>query len=150
MPRAFRRAEKRGTMPVASKSPSTAPVLSRPLRLKRKISLSVIVSPSMPSTSLSATRRRLPSSMRSVCTITLIAEAICVLTALAGSSMPAMATMFSTRDSASRGVLACTVVSEPSWPVFMACSMSNASPLRTSPRMIRSGRMRSALRTRSR
>ena len=42
------------------------------------------------------------------------------------------------------------VVSEPSWPVFMACSMSSASPPRTSPTMMRSGRMRRALRTRSR
>ena len=47
-------------------------------------------------------------------------------------------------------LLACTVVSEPSWPVFIACSMSSASPPRTSPTMMRSGRMRSALRTRSR
>ena len=45
---------------------------------------------------------------------------------------------------------ACAVDSEPSCPVFMACSMSSASPPRTSPTMIRSGRMRSALRTRSR
>jgi hypothetical protein len=35
-----------------------------------------------------------------------------------------MPTMFSSRVSASRGVLAWTVVIEPSWPVFMACSMS--------------------------
>ena len=47
-------------------------------------------------------------------------------------------------------LLACTVASEPSWPVFMACSMSRASPPRTSPTMIRSGRIRSELRTRSR
>ena len=39
---------------------------------------------------------------------------------------------------------------DPSWPVFIACSMSRASPPRTSPTMIRSGRMRSELRTRSR
>ena len=42
------------------------------------------------------------------------------------------------------------MVIEPSWPVFMACSMSSAAPSRTSPTMIRSGRIRSALRTRSR
>ena len=58
--------------------------------------------------------------------------------------------MFSTRSSASRGVFACTVAIEPSWPVFIACSMSKASSPRTSPRMMRSGRMRSALRTRAR
>ena len=45
-------------------------------------------------------------------------------------------------ESASRALLACTVVIEPSWPVFMACSMSSASPPRTSPMMTRSGRMR--------
>ena len=46
-----------------------------------------------------------------------------------------------------RGEFACTVVSEPSWPVFSACSMSSASAPRTSPTTIRSGRIRSALRT---
>ena len=43
-----------------------------------------------------------------------------------------------------------SVESEPSWPVFIACSMSSASAPRTSPTMIRSGRMRRELRTRSR
>ena len=47
-------------------------------------------------------------------------------------------------------MFACTVVSEPSWPVFIACNMSRASGPRTSPTMMRSGRMRSELRTRSR
>ncbi len=42
------------------------------------------------------------------------------------------------------------VVIEPSWPVFIAWSMSSTSSLRTSPTMIRSGRMRRQLRTRSR
>ena len=35
--------------------------------------------------------------------------------------------MFSMRSSASRGVLAWIVDIEPSWPVFIACSMSKAS-----------------------
>ena len=61
-----------------------------------------------------------------------------------------MLIMFSSRVSASRGVLAWIVAIEPSWPVFIACSMSSASPPRTSPRMMRSGRMRSALRTSAR
>ena len=65
-------------------------------------------------------------------------------------SIPLMPIICSTRDSASRGVLAWTVVIDPSWPVFIAWSMSNASPARTSPTMIRSGRMRSAFLTRSR
>ena len=37
------------------------------------------------------------------------------------------------------------VVIEPSWPVFMACNMSNASSPRISPMMMRSGRMRRQL-----
>ena len=39
---------------------------------------------------------------------------------------------------------------EPSWPVFMAWSMSRTSAPRTSPTTIRSGRIRRAFRTRSR
>ncbi len=58
--------------------------------------------------------------------------------------------MVSSRLSASRALLAWTVVIEPSWPVFMAWSMSRASAARHSPTMMRSGRMRSAFLTRSR
>ena len=58
--------------------------------------------------------------------------------------------MFSIRINASRVLLAWIVDMLPSWPVFMACSMSNASPPRTSPMMMRSGRIRRALRTSSR
>ena len=54
------------------------------------------------------------------------------------------------RESVSRGEFEWTVVNEPSWPVFMAWSMSRASPPRTSPTTMRSGRIRRALRTRSR
>ncbi len=39
---------------------------------------------------------------------------------------------------------------EPSWPVFIACSRSKASGPRTSPTMIRSGRIRRQFLTRSR
>ena len=78
------------------------------------------------------------------------ADAICSRIARIGRSKPAIRIMVSMRASASRGVLAWTVVSEPSWPVFIACSMSSASPRGHSPTMMRSGRMRSALRTRSR
>ena len=53
-------------------------------------------------------------------------------------------------QSHSRGVLEWMVVIEPSWPVFIACSMSSVSSPRTSPRTIRSGRIRSALITSSR
>ena len=58
--------------------------------------------------------------------------------------------MFSSRVSASRGVLACTVAIDPSWPVFIACSMSRVSAPRTSPTMMRSGRIRRLLRTSAR
>ena len=58
--------------------------------------------------------------------------------------------MFSSRVSASRGLLAWIVLIEPSWPVFIACSMSSASSPRHSPMMMRSGRMRSAFFNRSR
>src|SRR5918998_979537 len=52
--------------------------------------------------------------------------------AFTGSSMPDMSTIVSSRAMASRGVLACSVVSEPSWPVFIAWSMSSVSPERHS------------------
>ena len=58
--------------------------------------------------------------------------------------------MFSRRDSASRGLFAWQVVMEPSCPVFIAWSISSASAPRHSPTMMRSGRMRSVLMTRSR
>ena len=79
-----------------------------------------------------------------------MAEEICSRTTVIGRSMLDISTITSSRDSASRGELACAVVSEPSWPVFIACSMSSASPPRHSPTTMRSGRMRRALRTRSR
>ena len=78
------------------------------------------------------------------------AEAICSRMAFTGSSMPAISTIVSSRASASRGVLACSVVSEPSWPVFIAWSMSSVSPQRHSPTTMRSGRMRRQFFTRSR
>ena len=67
-----------------------------------------------------------------------------------GSVKPPMVIIDSMRDSASRGQLACSVPIEPSWPVFIACSRSKASGPRTSPTMIRSGRMRRQFLTRSR
>jgi len=67
-----------------------------------------------------------------------------------GSSSAVMATIILSRDNASRVSFAWIVVSEPSCPVFIACSMSSASPPRTSPTMIRSGRIRRLFRTRSR
>ena len=63
-----------------------------------------------------------------------------------GISKPPMESMDSSLVSVSLALLACKVVMEPSWPVFIACIMSNVSAPRHSPTMIRSGRMRSALR----
>ena len=76
-----------------------------------------------------------------------MAEPICARTASYGRSMEAIITIVSSRDSASRAELEWMVDIDPSWPVFMACSMSSASPPRTSPTRIRSGRIRSELRT---
>ena len=61
-----------------------------------------------------------------------------------------MMTMVSIRLIASFGLLACTVVMLPSWPVFIAWSMSSVSAARHSPTTMRSGRIRRALTTRSR
>ncbi len=93
---------------------------------------------------------REPSLRRDWWTMRSTAEAICSRMARSGRSTPAMRTIVSTRESMSRGLLAWPVDIEPSWPVFMAWSMSRASPARTSPTMMRSGRMRSELRTSSR
>ena len=117
---------------------------------KRNSCWSRMTSPSRPWTSSTDMMRRAPSDARSSCTITLMAEAICSRMARTGRSKPAISTMVSSRARASRAVLAWTVVIEPAWPVFMAWSMSRASPPRHSPTTIRSGRIRRALRTRSR
>src|SRR5919112_518784 len=110
----------------------------------------VMTSPSIPTISVTWVSRRVPSLSRDWCTIRLMAEEICSRMARMGMSTPAISTIVSSRDSTSRGELAWTVVSEPSWPVFIAWSMSRASPPLTSPTTIRSGRIRRALRTRSR
>ena len=125
------------------------PSPSTPLRRKRKISCIVTTSPSMPVISCRLTRRRRPSLMRSSWSTTWSADEIWPRIERSGKSTPVIMIICSSRESASRGVLAWIVVIEPSWPVFIACSMSSASAPRTSPTMIRSGRMRSALRTRS-
>ena len=79
-----------------------------------------------------------------------MALAICSRMARTVSSVPAIIVTVSRRDSESRGEFEWIVEIEPSWPVFMAWSMSRASPPRTSPTTMRSGRIRKALRTRSR
>ena len=125
--------------------PSTTPVCS-----KAKTSCMTMTSPSMPWTSVMFVILRVPSRMRDWCTMRSTAEAICSRMARSGRSMPAISTIVSRRASMSRGLLEWPVDIEPSWPVFMAWSMSSASPPRHSPTMMRSGRMRSELRTSSR
>jgi hypothetical protein len=110
----------------------------------------VIVSPSIPCTSVTATIFRGPPVSRCTCTTTSIADENCCRTAFSGSSKPAIITIVSTRCTASRVLLACTVVIEPSCPVFIACSMSSVSAPRHSPTTIRSGRIRKLLISKSR
>ena len=57
---------------------------------------------------------RLRRVLRTGGTITVIAAAICCLATLCGRLIPAMLTMFSSREMASRGLLAWMVVREPS------------------------------------
>src|SRR3984885_3850852 len=109
-----------------------------------------MMSPSSPVISATLITRRLPSLSRDNCTITRMAAAIWPRIEVTVIGSPAMPIICSSREMASRGVLAWIVAIEPSWPVFMACNMSKASSPRHSPRMTRSGRMRSAFLTRAR
>src|SRR5450432_2124976 len=109
-----------------------------------------MISPSSPVISAIEVTRRLPSEKRCSCTMTRMAAAICPRIEGMVIGKPAMPIICSRREIASRGVLAWTVAIEPSWPVFIACNMSKASSPRHSPRMMRSGRMRSAFLTSSR
>ncbi len=149
MPESF--SAKRGEIPVERSVPRDRPVSSKPIAWsKRNRSCRVMTSPSMPTTSVTCVTWRLPSLNR-VCWITRsMALATCSRMARIGRSKPARSTIVSTRCRASRGLLACTVEIDPSCPVFIAWSMSSAAASRISPTTIRSGRIRSALRTRSR
>src|SRR5688572_5884878 len=147
MPAASSRSDTFGRTPVARKRPRTLPSWLTPCFSKTKISCIVMMSPSIPVISEMLVTLRVPS-LRRVCCITIwMAEAICWRIALSGRFVEPIAIIVSTRVSASRGVFACTVVSEPSWPVFMAWSMSSASSPRTSPITMRSGRIRRAFTT---
>src|SRR5262245_30316875 len=118
--------------------------------LATNTSWSVITSDSIPSTSETCVMRREPSTSRLIWIKRAKALAICSRIARWGNSTPAVMTSVSSRDSASRGEFAWIVVSEPSCPVFIAWSMSSVLGPRTSPTMIRSGRIRRELRTSSR
>ena len=71
--------------------------------------------------------RRVPSLKRATCTNRSTAELTCCRMERTPMLAFAIPTITSRRPIASRGLLAWTVVSEPSWPVFMAWSMSSAS-----------------------
>src|SRR5581483_1782452 len=140
-----------GRMPVDFRWPRNRPFSSTLIpKSNRNRSWRTTTSPSIPCTSLTWVTRRVPSRRRVRWTMRSTAEAICSRMARTGRSIPAISTMVSMRASVSRGELEWTVVIDPSWPVFMAWSMSRASPPRHSPTTIRSGRIRSVLRTRSR
>ncbi len=109
-----------------------------------------MTSPSMPWTSVTWVMRRVPSRSRVMWTMRSRADAICSRMARIGRSNPDIRVSVSRRARLSRGLLEWIVVRDPSWPVFMACNMSRASPPRHSPTTIRSGRIRRVLRTRSR
>src|ERR1019366_6507414 len=112
-----------GRIPVAQKRPRTLPSGARPRFSKTKISCKVTMSPSRPVTSVMLVTRREPSLKREHCTRIWTAEAICWRTAVSCMLALASATITSSREMASRGVLACTVGSEPSRPAFMGDNM---------------------------
>src|ERR1700680_4377288 len=104
------------------------------------------MSPSlMPVISATLTIRRTPPRRRDCWTIMWMAEATVSRMAREGRSWPACSTRVSRRTRHSWGLLACSVDIEPSCPVFIAWSMSRASPPRHSPTMMRSGRIRGQL-----
>ena len=69
---------------------------------------------SMPVISVKCVTRRVPSLMRETWRMTVTAEAICERMAFSGRFRLAISDMVSMRLSASRGLLAWTVVSDPS------------------------------------
>src|SRR5690606_2935835 len=119
-PYAFSRSVKRGRIPVARNCPRTLPRSSNPWRSKTKMSCIVMTSPSIPTISEMVITLRVPSESRASWITTLIALAICWRMPRSGRLSPAMEIMVSRRLNASRGELECSVVSEPSWPVFIA------------------------------
>lgn len=104
----------------------------------------------MPVTSVIDRIRRRPLESRPICTMKSIAFEIWRRRLDSVPWKPAKPASISSRYRHSRGELAWIVPIEPSWPVFIACSISSTSPPRTSPTMMRSGRIRSVLRSRSR
>ena len=77
-----------------------------PVRSKTNMSCIVMTSRSIPVISVIAVTLRVPSDMRETWTTRLIAEAICWRMARSGMFRFAIATIVSSRYSASRGLLA--------------------------------------------
>ena len=137
--------------PVARNRPRTRPSGAIPVRSNRKMSCIVMTSPSIPVISETAVTLRVPSAHASDLHDHLDRRGDLPSDRLFRNvEILAIATIVSRRYSASRGLLAWIVVKLPSWPVFIACSMSSASSLRTSPTTMRSGLIRRALTTSSR
>src|SRR6476660_6409457 len=104
-----------GRRPVDFRRPLNRPSSSIPAeKSNRKMSCSVITSPSIPATSVTCVKRRVPSFRRCWYTISWIAEAICSRIARFESSIPAIIVMVSRRLSASRGLLQWIVLTDPS------------------------------------
>ena len=105
--------------------------------------------PSPATTSTTSTTWRDALAVRATWTITSIDRDSCARIAASGQLGAACITSVSSRRRASIGPLAWHVASDPSWPVFMACTSPVTSLPRTSPTTSRSGRSRSAVRTSS-
>ena len=115
MPRSWSLSRNFGRRPVDLRRPRNRPSSSMPAeKSNRKMSCSVMTSPSIPATSVTCVKRRVPSLRRCWYTISWIAEAICSRIAREPRSMPAIIVMVSRRDSASRGELQWIVEIEPS------------------------------------
>ena len=103
-----------GRMPVALNRPVTLPFWPIPVRSNTKMSCMVMTSPSMPVISEMPVTLRVPSAMRETWTMMFTADAICWRIARSGMFRFAIATIVSSRYSASRGLLAWMVVKLPS------------------------------------
>src|SRR5262249_19029492 len=130
--------------------PMIAPSEASPVRSNANTGCIWMSVPAWPRISEIPVTRRFPSCMRDTWTTMWSARPMSVAIVSSENAVPAMPSIVMRRAIASSALLAWIVAREPSWPVFMAWSMSSTSAPRTSPTMMRSGRMRSALRTRSR
>ena len=122
-----------------------------PVRSNTKMSCIVMTSPSMPVISEMPVTLRVPSDMRDDLDdqVDRRRDLLADRRAPGCSGWPSPPSCRG--DTARRaGCWRGSVVRLPSWPVFIACSMSSASSPRTSPTMMRSGRIRRALTTSSR